>query len=80
MTLNDAFSKRIMELLYKNNMSKYRLEKESGITHSTLRNICNSNNKDVTLSTVAKVANTLNMTLAEFFSHEVFNLANIDYE
>ena len=79
MTLNKAFAKRLSELLIKNNMSKYRLEKESGLSHSTLRHIFNENNKDVNLSSVAKVAAVFKMTLAEFFA-DGFDLSCIDYE
>ncbi len=47
MTLNKAFALRISNLLIKNNMSKYKLEKESGLTHSALRYIFNEVNTDV---------------------------------
>ena len=79
MTLNKAFAMRLSELLTKNNMSKYRLEKESGLSHSALRHIFNENNKDVNLSSVAKVASVFNLTLSEFFA-DGFDLNNIDFE
>ena len=37
MNLNKAFAMRVSELLLKNNISKYRLEKETGLTHSAIR-------------------------------------------
>ena len=80
MTLNKAFALRLTELLIKNNMSKYRLEKETGLTHSALRHIFNGNNKDVMLSSAAKVAAAFKMTLAEFFSDKAFDLTQIDFE
>ena len=79
MTLNKAFALRITELLSKHKMSKYRLEKESGLSHSALRHIFNENNNDVKLSSVAKVAFVFGMTLNEFFASEIFNLANIEF-
>ena len=79
MTLNKAFALRLAELLAKNNMSKYRLEKESGLSHSALRHIFNENNRDVNLSSVAKVCGVFGMTLAEFFASG-FSLTSIEYE
>ena len=79
MTLNKAFAKRLSDLLIKNNMSKYRLEKESGLSHSALRHIFNENNKDVNLSSAAKVAAVFKITLSDFFS-DGFDLTKIDYE
>ena len=59
---------------------KYRLEKESGLTHSALRYIFNEVNIDVKFSTIVKVCNALNITLSDFFNHELFNYNNIDIE
>ena len=47
MNLNKAFAYRLTQLLNEKRLSKYRLEKESGITHSALRYIFNEVNKDV---------------------------------
>jgi len=80
MTLSKAFSVRLMELLIKNNMSKYRLEKESGLTHSALAHIFRGSNQDVKLSSIAKVARVFGMTLTEFFDDKVFDLTIIDFE
>ena len=80
MTLNKAFALRVSDLLVKNNMSKYKLEKDSGLTHSALRYIFNEVNKDVKFSTICKVASAFNMTLEEFFNDDLFNLENLDFE
>ena len=80
MTLNKAFAMRVSNLLVKNNMSKYRLEKESGLTHSALRYIFNETNKDVKFSTICKVASAFHMTLGEFFDDDIFTLTNLDFE
>jgi len=79
-TLNKAFAKRIAGLLIKNNMSKYRLEKESGLTHSALRHIFNKkDNKDIKLSSVAKGASVFGMSLSDFLDDKIFDLAEIDF-
>ena len=61
-------------------MTKYRLEKESGITHSALRYIFNEVNKDVKFSTIVKVGNVLTISLQEFFSDNIFDINKLDFE
>ena len=80
MTLNKAFALRISDLLIKNNMSKYKLEKESGLTHSAIRYIFNEVNKDVRFSTICKVVSAFNMTLEEFFNDDLFKLENLNFD
>jgi len=75
-----AFKERITELLLANNMSKYRLEKDSGLTHSALRHIFNGNTKDVSMSSVAKVCKVFKITMAEFMASPLFNLEDIYFE
>lgn len=80
MTLNKAFAMRVSSLLIKNNVSRYRLEKETCLTHSALRYIFNEVNKDVKFSTIVKVASFFNMTLSEFFDDAIFNYENLETE
>jgi len=61
-------------------MSKYKLEKETGLTHSALRYIFNEVNVDVKFSTIVKVCNALNMSIVEFFDDELFDLNNLDVD
>lgn len=80
MNLNKAFAIRLSQLLNEKKMSKYKLEKESGITHSALRYIFNEINKDVKFSTIVKVCNVLNIELKDFFDDKLFTLVNLDFE
>jgi len=80
MTLSKAYALRLVKLLNDNKMTKYRFVKLTGLTHSTLRNIFNENNKDIKLSTIAKTANLFGLTLSEFFDCDIFNLDVIDFE
>lgn len=80
MNLNRAFALRLSELLVEKKMSKYRLEKETGLTHSALRYIFNEVNVDVKFSTIVKVCNALNMTIIEFFDSELFDLNNLEID
>ena len=78
MNLNKAFAIRLSNLLAEKNMSKYKLEKESGLSHSALRYIFNEVNTDVKFSTIVKVCYVLNMSLTEFFNDKIFSLENLD--
>ena len=80
MNLNKAFALKVGKLLRENNISKYKLEKETGLTHSALRYIFNEINKDVKFSTIVKVCNFFNITLSEFFNDELFKFENLDFE
>lgn len=80
MNLNRAFALRLSELLLEKKMSKYKLEKETGLTHSALRYIFNEVNADVKFSTIVKVCNALNVTLLDFFDNDLFNLNNLDID
>ena len=79
MTLNKAFAMRLTNILVDKKISKYALEKESGLSHSALRHIFNERNNEVKLSTIAKVARALNMTLDEFFADKLFNLNDLEF-
>ena len=80
MNLNKAFALRLSKLLNEKKMTKYKLEKETGLTHSTLRYIFNEINRDVKFSTIVKVCSALNITLKDFFTDKVFDLQNLDFE
>lgn len=80
MNLNRAFALRLSKLLAEKNISKYRLEKESGLTHSALRYIFNEVNGDVRGSTIVKVCGALGVSLVDFFDDELFKLDNLDVE
>jgi len=80
MNFNRAFALRLTKLLAEKNMSKYRLEKESGLTHSAFRYIFNEVNGDVRGSTIVKVCDALGVTLVEFFNDELFSIENLDVD
>ncbi len=75
-----AFALRISQLLIERNMSKYRLEQLTGISHHAMRCIFNESNQDTMLSTVMKVCAALGITMEEFFASPLFDLTKIDYE
>lgn len=79
MTLNKAFALRITNLLNERKISKYKLEKETGLTHSAIRYIFNEVNKDVKFSTIVKVADFFDMSLNEFFNDPLFDIENLEF-
>lgn len=80
MNLNKVFAMRLSKLLLENKMSKYKLEKETGLTHSALRYIFNEVNTDVKFSTIVKVCLALNIELKDFFNDNSFKLENLDVD
>ena len=80
MNLNRAFALRLSKLLAEKNISKYRFEKETGLSHSALRYIFNEVNNDVRFSTIVKTCIALDVTITEFFNDELFNLDNLEVE
>lgn len=80
MNLNKAFALKVTKLLQERGISKYKLEKETGITHSALRYIFNEVNKDVKFSTIVKVCNFFDLSLTEFFNDDLFKIENLDFE
>ena len=77
-TVNRAVALRITELLRERKMTQYRLAMNSGITHSTLKNIIHETVKDNLLSTVILIAGGFNMTVSEFLNSPLFLEENLE--
>ena len=80
MTVNRALALRLTSLLFIHKMSKYRLEKVSGMSHSAMVHIFNEDYKDIKLSTVIKFARAFNMTPAQFLDDPLFENLDLDIE
>ena len=76
--VNRAVALRITQLLKEKNMTQYRLAMNSGITHSTLKNIIHETVKDNLLSTVILIATGFNMTVSEFLDCPLFLEENLN--
>ncbi len=79
-TVNRAVALRIVQLLKEKNITQYRLAINSGITHSTLKNIIHETVKDNLLSTVILIASGFNMTVSEFLDSSLFLEENLDID
>ena len=76
--VNHALVLRIEELLKVNNMTRYKLAMESGVSHSTLKNIMHETVKDNLLSTTILIANGFGMSVSEFLNSPLFAEEHLD--
>ena len=61
--VNHALALRIEELLKEKGMTRYRLAMNSGVTHSTLKNVIHETVSDNLLSTTILIASGFDMTV-----------------
>ena len=76
--VNHALSLRIQELLKQKKMTRYRLAMNSGVNHSTLKNIIHETIKDNLLSTTILIARGFDMTVSEFLDSYLFDEENLN--
>lgn len=77
MKLNKIISTRIRQLLSERNMTQYRLEQLSGLTHNTMLCIMNARYQSCNLKTLMKIIQALNISVKEFFDDPMFEFENI---
>lgn len=73
MEYSELFRQRIYFLCNQRHISVNKLATMSGVKQSTLDNIVRGITKDPRASTVHKISNAFNMTLAEFLDFEELN-------
>ena len=73
MTLAEALSKRVNNLLEENNMSQYKLFKLSGVSQSTISDIRNMKNGTVNTRIIYEIAQGFGMSIKEFFNDAIFD-------
>lgn len=78
MRSNEALRLRIRELCRVRGLTLNGLSRICGVTQSTLNNIVSGRNNSVTLSTLQKICDGLDMDLAEFFDTDLFR--NVEQE
>ncbi len=72
MTIVDAIALRLLALCRERGITPNKLSTISGMTQSTINNIINTGSKNPTVSTIKKICDGLDITLAEFFDDELF--------
>ncbi|MCL1823990.1 MAG: helix-turn-helix transcriptional regulator [Oscillospiraceae bacterium] len=73
MDLSETIAKRIQDLCAEQSITVNKLSTICGITQSTIDYAIKTKNSKTSVSTVKKICDGLNITLADFFNTEDFN-------
>lgn len=73
MKIGEAVIKRIFELCDERDITINKLCTMSGVTQSTVNNIVSGRNKSVTVSTIKKLCDGLDITIKDFFDSSLFD-------
>lgn len=76
--LNQAISKRIMQLLEKQGMTQYELFMKSGVPRSTIGNLVNCAYDSVKLRIIHEICQGFGISLESFFSSPLFDEDNLE--
>lgn len=72
METNTAVAKRIKQLCSEKDMTIYSLCKFSGVPRSTIDSIMTGDSKNPGITTIRKLCDALDVSLADFFDSEHF--------
>ncbi len=78
MSVKDVVVKRFKELCDERNIKTNELANLSGVTPSTAYSMMSENRRDISITTIKKFCDGLDITLGEFFSTEEFD--NLEQE
>ncbi len=73
MTIGEASKLRILELCEEKGITVNKLAIMSGVTQSTLNNIVSGRKKSLTVSTLEKLCDGLDISVIEFFNSKIFD-------
>lgn len=73
MTVKDAVVDRVRSLCQERGIKANELANISGVTPSTVYSLLNENRRDVSINTIKKLCDGLEISLGEFFSAPEFN-------
>ena len=78
MDIKDAIVNRFLELCNERNIKINELANISGVTPSTAYSMVDSSRRDISIRTIKKFCDGLDITIGEFFSTEEFD--NLEQE
>ncbi len=78
MNTYQAVKERLFQLLEQRNLSIHRLSIESGVSPSTIKNILYGKSVNPGVATIKMLCDGFGMTLAEFFSTDVFRNSDLE--
>ena len=76
--LNEAVSKRILELIQERKMTQYQLFKRTGVPKSTISSIINCVHPSVKLRIIHELCQGFEIGIADFFNSPLFNEDNLE--
>lgn len=78
MTVKDAIVKRFQTICLERNIKYNELANLSGVTPSTIYSMMDNSRRDISIITIKKFCDGLDMSLCEFFSDDIFK--NLEQE
>jgi len=78
MNVKDAVAIRFLELCRERNIKLNELANISGVTPSTAYSMMDKNRRDISIITIKRLCDGLDMTLGEFFSATIFDTLEQD--
>lgn len=78
MKLNEAFARRVKELLKAKKMTQYKLAQETGLYHSTMTDILTCKYETPNFRNMALIIRALGVTMPEFFDSNYFDFAQLE--
>lgn len=73
MSIKDAVAKRFRQICKERNIKTNELANLSGVTPSTAYSMLDENRRDVSVVTVKKFCDGLDISIREFFDSEIFD-------
>ncbi len=73
MSVKDAVAQRFMEICKERNIRINEMANMSGITPSTAYSMMDENRRDISITTIKKFCDGLDLSLGEFFSAPIFD-------
>lgn len=80
MSLNEAFAKRVKEILEEKKITQYKLCQKTGLYPSTMNYILHAKTKASNFKSMALIIRELGISMTEFFNSPVFDFDNPDIE
>lgn len=78
--ISEAVTIRLKELLDERELSVYKLERRSAVSHDTLKSIMKGKTKGVNLKTLIALSDGLGITVSEFLNSELFSYDNLNMD
>ena len=78
MKLAEAVGIRTKELLFKKNITQYRLTKLTCLNEKTISDILHARTSDIKFSTIYLISSAFNISIQEFLHSAIFDMENLE--